>query len=244
MREPSESESAYISRRFKEAMDEEDLGRIEDELGKEGLNKDNIRRRKSERRKELRQGGALAPVQKGAGTLSAEQIVAQLPWPVDNDGRVSEAFRAGQIYESMNVIRGIRLAQELSKMGIDQATPVIKMATEMRQAESKAASEAAQAAAAGVGQLLQPHLQEISSKMVSQAPNPFANVMAQAMQPMIMQAFGGIARALFPGQVPQPGGGQPQGQPPVGFQQSPQPAEPKQPPLHIPPEEADQWTEA
>jgi hypothetical protein len=79
--------------------------------------------------------------------LPLEAIVESLPWPVDVDGHVDGVFVAGMRYEAINVIRGIRLAQELSKMGVDQATPVIKMAQKMRQAEGEAAKTVAQALA-------------------------------------------------------------------------------------------------
>jgi hypothetical protein len=55
MREPNESESVYIKRRFKEAMSEEEPDYIEDQLREEGYKIENIRPRKSGRRR--RSGG-------------------------------------------------------------------------------------------------------------------------------------------------------------------------------------------
>jgi len=79
--------------------------------------------------------------------LPVEAIVDNLPWPVDVDGHVDGVFVAGMRYEAMNIIRGIRLAQELSKMGVDQATPIIKMAQEMRQEEIESAKTVGRALA-------------------------------------------------------------------------------------------------
>jgi len=242
MREGNESEKKYIQRRFREASSIEDLDRIEEELKKEGIKKSSIAPRKSERKKELRQISIIPSGQKGSGTLSAEQIIERLPWPVDDNGRVSEAFRAGQMYEAMNVIRGIRLAQELSKMGIEQASPLIKMATEMREAESKAASQAAQVAAAGVGQMLQPQIERMENALkqatLASSPNPFAAMSAEIMKPLFQQVLGGVVSSLTRVFQPQALPQAPDSQGTRLEEKGPPPAE------HLKPgEEASEWME-
>ena len=194
MREPNESESGYMKRCFKEATDEEALDRVEDQLKEEDYKIENIRPRKSERRQELkRQQKAL--VTKGTGSaLPAEAIVENLPWPVDVNGHVDGAFVAGMRYEALNVIRGIRLAQELTKMGIDQATPVIRMAQEMRQTESQAAKEAAMQAAAGVGAQIMPEVEAIKTQLAASGQNPMAAMMTTLMMPSLQQAAQQLAK--------------------------------------------------
>lgn len=207
MREQNESESAYMKRRFKEAMDEEGLDKVEDQLQEEGYKVENIRPRKSERRQELKKQQK-ALVAKGTGSaLSAEGIVENLPWPVDVDGHVDGAFVAGMRYEALNVIRGIRLAQELTKMGIDQATPMIKMAQEMRAAEGKAADEAARIAAASVGAQIMPRIDQLAAQVAGGGENPMAGLIMTLMQPAFQQAAQQLAK-LFG--ATQPGQTQPQ----------------------------------
>lgn len=211
MREENESESSYMKRSFKEVVDEEGLDRVEDQLKEEGYKVENIRPRKSERRQEVKKQQR-AVVKTGA-PLSPEAIVELLPAPTDVDGRVDGAFVAGMRYEAMNVIRGIRLAQELSKMAIDQASPVIRMAQEMRAAEGKAADEAAMKAAAGVGAQIMPEVAALRTLIGSQGENPMASMMMTLMMPSMQQAaqkLAGLFGATQPGAgQPQPGGEQP-----------------------------------
>jgi len=209
MRQENESESAYMKRCFKEAVDEEGLDRVEDQLKEETYKVENIRPRKSERRQELKKQKPM--VVKGTGSaLPAEAIVENLPWPVDVDGHVDGAFVAGMRYEALNVIRGIRLAQELTKLGIDQATPLIKMAQEMRQAEGQAAKEAAMQAAAGVGAQILPEVEALKTQIMSQGKDPMASMMMPLMMPSMQQAAQSLA-GLFTKTQPgaQPGPGQP-----------------------------------
>lgn len=210
MREENESESSYMKRCFKEIVDEEGLDRVEDQLKEEGYKVENIRPRKSERRQELKKQQKFMPVKGTSSALAAEGIVENLPWPVDVDGHVDGAFVAGMRYEALNVIRGIRLAQELTKMGIDQATPVIRMAQEMRQTESQAAKEAAMQAAAGVGAQIMPEVEAIRKQMMTQGENPMASMMMTLMMPSMQQAaqrLTGLFGATQPGATGQPGTG-------------------------------------
>ncbi len=217
MREENESESAYMKRSFKEAVDEEGLDRAEDGLKEEGFKIENIRPRKSERRQELKKQKT-ALVVKGTGTggaLTPEAIVELLPAPTDVDGRVDGIFVAGMRYEALNIIRGIRMAQELSKMGIDQATPVIRMAQEMRATEGKAADEAAMKAAAGVGAQILPAVEALRTQIATSGENPMASMMMTLMMPSMQQAaqqLAGLFGKTQPGAPGQPGGGE---QPPA-----------------------------
>ena len=208
MREENESESSYMKRCFKEVVDEEGLDRVEDQLKEEGYKMENIRPRKSERRQEVKK--QQRAVVKTGTPLSPEAIVELLPAPTDVDGRVDGAFVAGMRYEAMNVIRGIRLAQELSKMAIDQASPVIRMAQEMRASEGKTADEAAMKAAAGVGAQIMPEVEALRNLVGSQGGNPMASMMMTLMMPSMQQAaqrLAGLFGATQPGATGPPGTG-------------------------------------
>jgi len=253
MRATGESPSAYMKRRFAEATDFDMLDEIDYQLRDEGEEKDNIKVFKSKRRKELQRQKPTTAVTRFAGQLPAEAIVDGLPWPTSVDGEVNPAFVAGMRYEAMNVIRGIRMAQELNKMGLEQAKPVIEMAKEMRQAEG----QAAQTIAAQFGQVTMQSNQQILSAIhqlaaaqaQGQPPasdtNPMVKAIFSAMQPYVAQTVGQIFSSIF--KRPQPGtppqSGQAVANPPLTGQPMQQ-TEPESPPPHSKPGEEGQWTEA
>ena len=232
MIEQGESESAYIKRRFAEAVDEDMLDTIDDQLREEGFTSDKIRPRKSERRKELKkQPRSTTAMMRAGGQRSAEDIIDNLSWPVSVNGEVDPVFVAGMRYEAMNVIRGIRMAQELNKMGLEQAKPVIEMAKEMRAAEG----QAAQTIAAQLGQVTMQSNQQIiqaiqglaAAQPQGESVNPMMQSLFTAAQPFLGQifqrmfsSFGGIGQQ--PGMSPQ--------QPPITEMPSTQPATPDGPP--------------
>jgi hypothetical protein len=227
MREPDESETKYITRRLLEAKDGEELKAIVAELEQEGIDPKSIANRKSElkdklfKERSLVKGGEVA----ARGLMSPEALVELMPKP---DG-VNGAFISGMKYEAMNMIRGIRMAQELSKMGISQADPIIKMAQEMRKAEGQAAEAMASEVAGVVSQgnaRVSNSIEQLRQMMGAQSQDPFTRMisMMQSMQ-QFMQMFG----MPMPGMMgmPMPGGAPPgamPGQPP------PQPQPPWQPP--------------
>ena len=254
MREQDESESAYFKRRFAEAFDADALDTVDNQLREEGYAPEKISPRKSERRKELqKQSRATTAITRSTGgQLSAEEIVNNLPWPTSVDGEVNPVFVAGMRYEAMNVIRGIRMAQQLNQMGLEQAKPVIEMAKEMRQAEG----QAAQTIAAQFGQVTMQSNQQILSAIhdlaaqpQGQGPasdtNPLVKAIFSAMQPYVAQTVGQIFSSIF--KKPQPGtppqSGQPVANPPLTGQPTQQ-AEPEGPPPHMKPGEEGQWKEA
>jgi hypothetical protein len=192
MREPNESETGYIKRRFKEATDDEGLDRVDNELRTEGYKVENIQPRKTERRQELKKEQRALVAHKGSGSLTAEEIVENLPWPMDVDGKVDHVFVAGMKYEAMNVIRGIRLAQELSKLGIDQATPIIKMAQEMRQTEGQVAKETGIAMGSEIaGRMFDFMEQRLPQKAdIAMAPDPMKGLVARNMEMMFNRLLG------------------------------------------------------
>ncbi|MDD5703164.1 MAG: C2H2-type zinc finger protein [Dehalococcoidales bacterium] len=124
-----------------------------------------------------------------------------------------EGFNRGVSYGANTILVGIRSAQELSSLGISQATPLIKMAQEMRQAEGQAAQTIAAEMAGAVMQGNQQLMGAINNLAVAQpnAPNPMAQVMAETLKPVLQQVMqslmGGLMGGFKLGQ--QPAAGQP-----------------------------------
>ena len=171
-----------------------------------------------------------------AGALARRQsplelLVKELQLPEIADGQAA-MFDAGVQYGVKSVLIGVRVAQELSAMGVQQAVPIIKMAQEMRQAEGQAAQVIA-------GELAQVQMQSnkeivaalqnlnVSSQAAS--PNPMQRMlsMLQTFPQMMMAAqnlMGLFGMKLGPGQPQgQPGGPQGPGQPQPQFQLAGQP---------------------
>lgn len=90
-------------------------------------------------------------------------------------------------------ILGVRIAQELSTIGINQARPLLQMAQDMRKGEEvaskRASSEAAEEAAARVYNMIAPMLAE-REKPTPVSTNPFMDMMARSMEPVIKKIMG------------------------------------------------------
>jgi hypothetical protein len=168
-----------------------------------------------------------------------EQLIDELKLPVISDGQ-AQVFDSGVEYGVRSVLVGVRVAQELSAMGVQQAVPIIKMAQEMRESEGQAAkviaSELAGATLEG-NRDLKAALQQLGSQVQTSSPNPMASMMAGVMQPVLGQAMqqmmGSFMGGAMPGVPPPAGSGQPppsaeQGQPAAGQQAPQNPAPPQE----------------
>jgi hypothetical protein len=120
-------------------------------------------------------------------------------------------FNDGVLHGARSILAGIRAAQELSSVGVQQAVPLIKMAQEMRQAEG----QAAQTLAAQFGQINMQSNQQIINAIhdlaqgyQSSETNPLAATALSAIQPFLgqflTQAVAGVTRQQ-PGTYPQNG---------------------------------------
>lgn len=218
--EPVHLTGKEIDERLLEAGSEEELDSIHKVLRIEGVPDGSIRGAISHLKKKGRLIFQTAVTEYGRETkpLAVEAIIHEMKLPAFADGG-REIFDSGVSYGMKALVAGVRLAQELSQMGIAQASPVIRMATEMRKAEGMSAQEAGQRAAedalAGAIQYMSQQKPDIAT-----VPNPMAGIVARAMEPALTKAMGSIF-GVFSGQPPQ-GGGQGQGgqgqgeQPPVG----------------------------
>jgi len=169
--------------------------------------------RSSETPPEATRGMARTPARPGSLDVAIERLqVPMVPEAYNGEAEIYwEGFNKGVAYGANTILVGIRSAQELSSLGISQATPIIKMAQEMRQAEGQAAQEVAAQLAQATMQGNQQLMGAINNLAVSQpnAPNPMAQVMAETLKPVLQQVMqslmGGLLGGFKLGQQPVPG---------------------------------------
>ena len=127
-----------------------------------------------------------------------EVLIDAISVPVE-DGHI-DGFEKGLKFGANIIVLGVRIAQELSNLGVQQARPLIEMAKSMREGEAiaakGAAGEAAMAAAALVQQNLQPYLANLNKPPAG--PNPMQEMMSRVMEPMM----GRMMSTLIPGAGP------------------------------------------
>jgi len=206
--EPVRMPGKEIETRLLEAESEEELKTIHRVLKLEGVPDGSITAIISR----LKSKGQLifqtAITEYGPGTkpLAVEAIIRSMKLPeVVLDGG-KEIFDSGVKYGMSALVAGVRLAQELSQMGISQASPVIRMAQELRAGAGESAQEAGQVAAenALAGAMQYMSEQKGGKVDIATVPNPMMGIMARAMEPALTQVMGKMV-GIF--------GGQPQGQP-------------------------------
>jgi hypothetical protein len=154
-------------------------------------------------------GTAVASTGKGKPS-PVEALIQELKIPMLADGE-AQVFDAGVEYGVRSVLVGVRVAQELSAMGVQQAMPLIKMAQEMRESEAQAAKILAgefAEATLEANKDLKGAIMGLGNQITASGPNPFASMMAQGMSPVFSQAFQGLMKYFGgksgEGAVPQP----------------------------------------
>ena len=194
-------------------------GATREELESEGYNKNSIRTIASELKKET---GSRGPIGKGRGVNGEarlqiyskgsppEALVDALDVPIELDGK----FRTGMKFGIMSIITGIRIAQELSQIGVQQAKPLVDMARDMRSGEAaaarSAATEAAGEAATQVQNNLVPFLSQLESRLsgLERLPatgNPMQDMMVRMFEPMMNSVMQKIMPGLPQGKGPPKG---------------------------------------
>lgn len=215
--EPMHMPGKEVEERLLEAESEEGLKTIHKILRAEGVPDGTITATitKLKKRGSLVFQTALTEYGDGTRPLAVEAIIREMKLPVIVNGG-AKIFDAGVGYGMRALVVGIRMAQELSQMGISQASPVIRMAKELREGAGQSAQEAGQVAAenalAGAIQYMSQQKADIAT-----VPNPMLGIMARAMEPALMGVFSKMS-GIFGGQ-----GGQPpqQGQQPQPSSQLP-----------------------
>jgi len=136
--------------------------------------------------------------------LPTEVLISQMRLPQIANGAAA-VFDAGVEYGMKSILIGVRVAQELSKMGIDQAVPIIKMAQEMRQTEGQVAKETGMSMGGEIaGRLFEYMEQKFPQQKpdIAHAPDPMKGLMARTMETLMNHITG----MMFGGQVgPTPG---------------------------------------
>lgn len=100
-------------------------------------------------------------------------------------------FEKGMKFGANLVVMGVRVAQELSTIGIQQAKPIMDMAKTMREGETLAArGAAAEAAAMAAGQVernIAPYLAAMGKS--AEGVNPMQGMMAKMFEPIMMNVM-------------------------------------------------------
>lgn len=127
-----------------------------------------------------------------------EAIISAIQVPDVTNGQ-GVTFEQGMKFGLSIAVLGIRMAQELSGIGVQQAKPLIDMAKSMREGENaaakSAAGEAALEAAGLVKESLMPTLMNLQQGIAPVAPSgdPMKAMMARQMEPI----FGKLMSGMF-----------------------------------------------
>jgi len=125
-----------------------------------------------------------------------EALIEAITIPVE-DGHI-EGFEKGLKFGANMIILGVRVAQELSNLGVQQARPLIDMAKDMRSGEAaaarSAAAEAAMMTASHVEQTMMPYLASLQKPTGGEA-EPMKAMMVRAMEPLLKN----MMKKIMPG---------------------------------------------
>ena len=184
------------------------------------LEQDGYRKRPSKAAKrEADQGaGASKAVAKTSGksyvtpqkSLPPEFLIDQIVLPID--GNSAKVFEQGIKFGASILVLGVRVAQELSNMGMQQARPIMDMANAMRAGEAEAAKGAAAEAAYTAAELVKAEMMPTLAGMNKPAPSadPMKDMMARLFEPMLSRMMNTVM----------PGAGGQQGALPAGWTRS------------------------
>ena len=182
-------------------------GVTRDQLVQEGYSKSTVRTIASEMKKEFgREFGVSRGLQASDSQVRVfakgsppEELVKGMKVPFE-DGTLEE-FEQGMRFGASMLVLGVRMAQELSAVGVSQARPLLQMAQDMRAGEAaaakNAAGEAATQAASMVYQQMQPVLSNLSKPVESPGSDPVKNMMVRMVEPLM----GNMIKKLMPGMM-------------------------------------------
>lgn len=145
--------------------------------------------------------GAMQIYAKGA---SPEALIEHMEIPMD--GPDTKIFEKGMKFGMSVLTLGVRVAQELTNMGVQQARPIIEMARDMRMGEAaaakSAAGEAASLAAAEVQQNMAPYLMKIAEMGKGGEADPMKSMMVRTMEPLIQRMMSQFMPGMAGQQTP------------------------------------------
>jgi len=121
-----------------------------------------------------------------------EFLIDQIALPLD--GGQAKNFETGMKFGLRVAVLGVRMAQELGNMGMQQVNPIIAMANAMRQGEAEAAkSAAAEAAILAAGEVrdqMTPILTTLGTKGSSAvSTDPVKKMLVDMFTPMLQKMF-------------------------------------------------------
>lgn len=209
MAEKEQSKTEYIRDRLLEAESEEELEEICTQLKAEpGVAAGSVDAEKSKLKKKgsLQFKSETTKSVQLAKPLPIEALISELSLPPMVNGS-RQVFDSGVSYGMRSILIGVRVAQELSKMGIDQASPIIRMAQELRQSETQIARDTGLSMGEAIaGKLLDYFETRLPQKAdVAGVPKPMEGMFARAMETMLsglMSRFMGPAGAQQQGGLP------------------------------------------
>ncbi len=189
-------------------------GATRDELIAEGFNKNTVRTVASEVKAELHTNRAVGKptLARGEGIpvtakgVPPEVIIEALEVPDISDGG-GFVFEQGMKFGMSVVTLGIRMAQELSGIGVMQAKPLLDMAKSMREGEAMAAKNAAGEAAMEAAGMVSNQMMPLLTSLTQATPagvDPMKAMMVRAMEPIVQKMMGGLIGGLLPGGAQQP----------------------------------------
>lgn len=157
-----------IKLRLLEATDDDSLRSIRTGLKEEGFNPGSIDACVSDLRKQGHLKFNAAALAKTDKALPIEGLIKELALPDIVDGQKA-IFDAGVSYGMRSILIGVRIAQELSSMGIAQAWPMLAMAKELRMGDNQAL-QAANAASERVLANVMPQLASLRASVNTPKP--------------------------------------------------------------------------
>jgi len=174
------------------------------DLDKEGWRKREPKQRAKkapEQKSAVNAGGSTAIADYGKRAMTSttralppEFLIDQIHLPMDGSG--VKNFEQGIKFGASMLVLGVRIAQELGNMGMQQAKPIMDMANAMRAGEAlaakNAAAEAAMLAAAEVRDDMMPVLTSLGKPSQPTSADPMKSMLARMMEPM-MNRFMGMA---------------------------------------------------
>ena len=179
-------------------------GATKEELIDAGFNKNTVRTVESELRNKMPnkpKGRAVQTTARGMPVFAKgappETIIDSIEVPNVTDGG-AYPFEQGIKFGMSLVTIGIRMAQELSGIGIMQAKPLLDMAKSMREGEAIAAKNAAGEAAAEAAGMVQESMMPILSNLQKTSGNnqgggdPIKQMMVKTMEPIIQRLMGSV----------------------------------------------------
>jgi len=191
----------------------------EDDIVAQGYNPNSIRivaydLEKTGRRK--RPSKALKTVRNGSAAITKPSPPEALVESMQIPNTVPPSFEQGMKFGMSCIVIGVRLAQEMSSIGVQQAKPLVEMARDMRAGEQAAAKsatiEAAGVAAEHVGQTVVPFMQSMDNRLreleyerparpASDPDNPLRGMMAG----MVENLFKTMGNKMMPGMMGESG---------------------------------------